>query len=191
MAHKWARWLHNSCRLGDPHRFRAGENPRCQPFLNSPRNSEYFENRHIGSNKKISPCRMPKTKYPAPLAPTKHIVPCDNFGVRRGGGGGSPPLWGRVPTRIDPRAPEHNAPSTLCPRNTMPPEQHAPWTLSDYAPGTLCPWNTIPQQHYARGTLCLRNSTHTPTAHSSHKQRLLQKYARILGVNLSIWARVP
>ena len=24
VAHKWARWLHNSCRLGGPHRFRAG-----------------------------------------------------------------------------------------------------------------------------------------------------------------------
>ena len=23
MAHKWARWLHNPCRLGDPHRFKA------------------------------------------------------------------------------------------------------------------------------------------------------------------------
>ena len=26
------------------------------PILNSPQNSEYFEHRHIGSNKKISPC---------------------------------------------------------------------------------------------------------------------------------------
>ena len=34
---------------------------------------------------------MPKTKSPAPLAPTKHIVPYDNFGVRRGGGGSPPP----------------------------------------------------------------------------------------------------
>ena len=24
MAHKWARWLHNPCRPGGPHRFRAG-----------------------------------------------------------------------------------------------------------------------------------------------------------------------
>ena len=24
VAHKWARWLHNPCRLGGPHRFRAG-----------------------------------------------------------------------------------------------------------------------------------------------------------------------
>ena len=24
VAHKWARWLHHPCRLGDPHRFRAG-----------------------------------------------------------------------------------------------------------------------------------------------------------------------
>ena len=34
---------------------------------------------------------MPKTKSPAPPAPTKHLVPCDNFGVRRGGGGSPPP----------------------------------------------------------------------------------------------------
>ena len=47
---------------------------------------------------------MPKTKSPAPLAPTKHIVPYDNFGVRRGGGGVPPPsLWGRVPARASPR----------------------------------------------------------------------------------------
>ena len=83
---KWARWLHNLfCAF--------------QPFLNSPQNSEYFEDRHIGWNKKNSPCRMPKTKSPAPPAPTKHLVPCDNFGVRRGGGGPPPPpLWGRVLT---------------------------------------------------------------------------------------------
>ena len=24
VAHKWVRWLHNPCRLGDPHRFKAG-----------------------------------------------------------------------------------------------------------------------------------------------------------------------
>ena len=24
MVHKWARWLHNPCRLGGPNRFRAG-----------------------------------------------------------------------------------------------------------------------------------------------------------------------
>ena len=23
VAHKWARWLHNACRLGRPHRFKA------------------------------------------------------------------------------------------------------------------------------------------------------------------------
>ena len=86
-----ARWLHNLfCAF--------------QPFLNSPQNSEYFEDRHIGWNKKNSPCRMPKTKSPAPPAPTKHLVPCDNFGVRRGGGGPPPPpLWGRVLTRSAPR----------------------------------------------------------------------------------------
>ena len=30
VAHKWARWLHNPCRLGDPHRFIAGTG-RFQP----------------------------------------------------------------------------------------------------------------------------------------------------------------
>ena len=29
MAHKWARWLHNPCRLGDPHRSRLeGQNQK-------------------------------------------------------------------------------------------------------------------------------------------------------------------
>ena len=31
MAHKWARWLHNPCRLGGPHRFRAGGRIRSGP----------------------------------------------------------------------------------------------------------------------------------------------------------------
>ena len=46
----------------------------------------------MGSNKKNPPRRMPKTKSAAPLAPTKHTVPCDNFGVRRGGGVPPPPF---------------------------------------------------------------------------------------------------
>ena len=58
----------------------------------------------MGWNKKIPPRRMPKTKSAAPPAPTKHTVPCDNFGVRRGGGGAPPPLWGPVPARASPRA---------------------------------------------------------------------------------------
>ena len=49
-----------------------------QPFLKSPQNSEYFEYRHIRSNKKISPCHMPITKSPAP---TKPIVLYNHFGV--------------------------------------------------------------------------------------------------------------
>ena len=28
MAHKWARWLHNPCRLGGPHNFTAGDRIR-------------------------------------------------------------------------------------------------------------------------------------------------------------------
>ena len=31
VAHKWARWLHNPCRLGSPHRFRAGGKIRIGP----------------------------------------------------------------------------------------------------------------------------------------------------------------
>ena len=31
VAHKWARWLHNPCRLGGPHRFKAGGRIRCGP----------------------------------------------------------------------------------------------------------------------------------------------------------------
>ena len=31
MAHVWARWLLNSCRLGDPHRFRAAGRIRSGP----------------------------------------------------------------------------------------------------------------------------------------------------------------
>ena len=31
VAHKWARWLHNRCRPGGPHRFRAGGRIRSGP----------------------------------------------------------------------------------------------------------------------------------------------------------------
>ena len=31
VAHRWARWLHPHCRLGDPHRFRAGGKIRSGP----------------------------------------------------------------------------------------------------------------------------------------------------------------
>ena len=31
VAHKWARWLHNPCRLGDPNRFTAGGKIRGGP----------------------------------------------------------------------------------------------------------------------------------------------------------------
>ena len=33
MAHFWARWLHNPCRLGEPHRFRAGGRIRSGPLV--------------------------------------------------------------------------------------------------------------------------------------------------------------
>ena len=31
VAHKWARWLHHPCRVGDPHRFKAGGKIRSGP----------------------------------------------------------------------------------------------------------------------------------------------------------------
>ena len=31
VAHKWARWLHNPCHLGGPHRFRAGGRNQSWP----------------------------------------------------------------------------------------------------------------------------------------------------------------
>ena len=33
VAHKWARWLHHPCRLGDPHRFKAGGKIRSGPYM--------------------------------------------------------------------------------------------------------------------------------------------------------------
>ena len=33
VAHKWARWLHHLCRLGDPHRFKAGGKIRSGPLV--------------------------------------------------------------------------------------------------------------------------------------------------------------
>ena len=32
VTHKWARWLHHRCRLGDPHRFRAGRQNQKWPI---------------------------------------------------------------------------------------------------------------------------------------------------------------
>ena len=33
VAHCWARWRHNPCRLGDPLRFRAGDKMRSGPLV--------------------------------------------------------------------------------------------------------------------------------------------------------------
>ena len=33
VAHKWARWLHHPCRIGDPDRFRAGGKIRSGPEM--------------------------------------------------------------------------------------------------------------------------------------------------------------
>ena len=33
VAHLWARWLLNPCRLGDPHRFTAGGRIRSGPLV--------------------------------------------------------------------------------------------------------------------------------------------------------------
>ena len=32
-AHKWARWLHNPCRLGEPLRFKAGDKIKSGPLV--------------------------------------------------------------------------------------------------------------------------------------------------------------
>ena len=34
VAYKWARWLHKSCHLGGPHRFKAGDlnKKKARPF---------------------------------------------------------------------------------------------------------------------------------------------------------------
>ena len=61
------------------------------PFLNSPQNSKYFQYRHIGSNKKSYPCRMPKTKPPALRAPTNPLLRTTILGSVEGG---SPPPVG-------------------------------------------------------------------------------------------------
>ena len=33
VAHKWARWLYNPCRVGEPLRFRAGDQLRSGPLV--------------------------------------------------------------------------------------------------------------------------------------------------------------
>ena len=33
VAHKWARWLHHPCCLGDPHRFKVGGKIRSGPYM--------------------------------------------------------------------------------------------------------------------------------------------------------------
>ena len=50
MAHKWAMWLHNPCRLGGPHRFRSGAgsevaHKRARWLHNPPRGSPALQNR--------------------------------------------------------------------------------------------------------------------------------------------------
>ena len=68
-----------------------------QPFVNSPQNSEYFEYSHIRSKKKSSPCRMLKTKSPAPLAPTKSIDLYNHFGIHRAPPPPPPRPWAALP----------------------------------------------------------------------------------------------
>ena len=72
VAHKWVRWLHNPCRLGDPHRFRAGGRigggPQvgkvatqplwlagCPSLLSGRRNAEVA---HMGARWLHNPCRL-------------------------------------------------------------------------------------------------------------------------------------
>ena len=76
------------------------------PFLKSPQNFEYFEHRHKGSIKKISPCHMPKTKSPTPPLPVTPIVLYNHGWVcREGGGGGTPPPLGSGPDQDRPPCP--------------------------------------------------------------------------------------
>ena len=61
VAHLWARWLHNPCRLGDPHRFRAAGKTRSGPLVGKvatqplpPRGSPPLQSG--GQNQKWPPC---------------------------------------------------------------------------------------------------------------------------------------
>ena len=70
-----------------------------QPFLNSPRNSEYFEYRHIGSIKKISPCHILKQNLQRPQNP---LFCTTILGSVEGGGGCPPPPLGSGPDQTAP-----------------------------------------------------------------------------------------
>ena len=57
VAHTWARWQYHPCRLGDPHRFRAGGKIRSGPYMGKvaisplpPQGSPPFQSR--GQNQK-------------------------------------------------------------------------------------------------------------------------------------------
>ena len=64
VAHKWARWLHKPCRLGGPHRFRAGRRIRQWPTpaaLGVPTAAEHgaeSEVPHKGARWIHKPCRL-------------------------------------------------------------------------------------------------------------------------------------
>ena len=72
------------------------------PFLNSPENSEYFEYRHIGLNKKIPPAVCLKKNLRRLLRPQDPLT-CTTI-LRSVQGGGVTPPWGRVLPESDPRA---------------------------------------------------------------------------------------
>ena len=67
VAHLWARWLHNPCRLGDPHRFKAGGRIRSGPLVGkgaasgvptaSERGAE-SEVAHLWARWLLNPCRL-------------------------------------------------------------------------------------------------------------------------------------
>ena len=72
VAHLWARWLHNTCRLGDPHRFRAAGKTRSGPLVGKvatqplpPRGSPPLQSG--GQNQKWPPCGQ--GGYVIPAAP--------------------------------------------------------------------------------------------------------------------------
>ena len=95
MAHKRAKWLHHPCRLGDPHRFRAGGKIRSGPLMGkvatSPLPSRGSPLLHSGGQNQ---------KWPT-SGQSGYIIPCRLGDPRRFRAGGkirSGPQVGKVAT---------------------------------------------------------------------------------------------
>ena len=105
LAHKWARWLHHPCRLGGPHRFRAGGRIRSGPQVGKvatsslpPRGSPPLQSG--GTESEVAhkwarwlhhPCRL-GVSPPLQSGGTE-----SELAHKRGGGYITPAVWG-VPT---------------------------------------------------------------------------------------------